>query len=104
MLLKNCALVIKEIRKWSEMSLFTIPVELSVLTKSLVKIWSIRVALVLVILVSLFVTGVKKFWKERLKKPFTFVLVLSRKFYITRNNNKVDSTETGRIVIAHLLP
>ena len=104
MLLKNCALVIKEIRKWSEMSLFTIPVELSVLTKSLVKIWSIRVALVLVILISLFVTGVKKFWKDRLKKPFTFVLVLSRKFYITRNNNKVDSTETGRIVIAHLLP
>ena len=104
MLLKNCALVIKKIRKWSEMSLFTIPVELSVLTKSLVKIWSIRVALVLVILVSLFVTGVKKFWKDRLKKPFTFVLVLSRKFYITRNNNKVDSTETGRIVIAHLLP
>ena len=86
------------------MSLFTIPVELSVLTKSLVKIWSIRVALVLVILISLFVTGVKKFWKDRLKKPFTFVLVLSRKFYITRNNNKVDYTETGRIVIAHLLP
>ena len=28
----------------------------------------------------------------------------SRKFYVRRNNNKVDSTETGRIVIAHLLP
>ena len=29
---------------------------------------------------------------------------ISRKFYIRRNNNKVDSIETGRIVIAHLLP
>ena len=28
----------------------------------------------------------------------------SRKFCIRRNNNKVDSIETGRIVIAHLLP
>ena len=28
----------------------------------------------------------------------------ARKFYIRRNNNKVDSVETGRIVIAHLLP
>ena len=27
-----------------------------------------------------------------------------RKFYIRRNNNKADSIETGRIVIAHLLP
>ena len=26
------------------------------------------------------------------------------KFYIRRNNKKVDSTETGRIVIAHSLP
>ena len=30
-------------------------------------------------------------------------LLKSRKFYIRRNNNKVDSIETGRIVIAHLL-
>ena len=29
---------------------------------------------------------------------------LSRKFYIRRNNNKVDSIETGPIVTAHLLP
>ena len=28
----------------------------------------------------------------------------SKKFYIRRNNNKVDSVETGRIVIVHLLP
>ena len=27
-----------------------------------------------------------------------------RKFYIRRNNNKVDSKETGRLAIAHLLP
>ena len=31
-------------------------------------------------------------------------LLKTRKFYIRRNNNKVDSIETGRIVIAHLLP
>ena len=30
--------------------------------------------------------------------------VATRKFYIRRNNNKVDSIETGRMVIAHLLP
>ena len=30
--------------------------------------------------------------------------LLSRKFYIRRNNNKVVSVETGRIVSAHLLP
>ena len=30
--------------------------------------------------------------------------VKSRKFYIRRNNKKVDSTETGRIVIAQSLP
>ena len=29
---------------------------------------------------------------------------LSRKLYIRRNNKKVDSVETGHIVIAHLLP
>ena len=28
----------------------------------------------------------------------------TRKFYIRRNYNKVNSIETGRIVIAHLLP
>ena len=28
----------------------------------------------------------------------------SRKFYIGRNNNKVNSIETGRLVIAHLFP
>ena len=33
-----------------------------------------------------------------------WILVGSRKFYIRRNNNKVDYIETGRIVIAHLLP
>ena len=30
--------------------------------------------------------------------------VNTRKFFIRRNNKKVDSTETGRIVIAHLIP
>ena len=28
----------------------------------------------------------------------------TRKFYIRRNNNNVDSIETGRIVIGHLFP
>ena len=49
------------------MSLFTIPVELLVFTKSLVRMWSIRVALVLVILVGLFMTGIKKLWKVKLR-------------------------------------
>ena len=31
-------------------------------------------------------------------------LLEPRKFYTRRINNKVDSIETGRIVIAHLLP
>ena len=26
------------------------------------------------------------------------------KFYVRRNNGKVDSIETGRVVIAHLIP
>ena len=30
--------------------------------------------------------------------------VLATKFYIRRNNNKVDSIETRCIIIAHLLP
>ena len=46
--------------KWSEMSLFTIPVELTVFKKSLVKMWSIRVVLALVILVGLFMRGIIK--------------------------------------------
>ena len=44
MLLKNCALVIKKIGKWSEMSISTIPLEVSVFEKLLVRMWSIRVA------------------------------------------------------------
>ena len=28
----------------------------------------------------------------------------SRKFYMRRNSNKIDSIEIGRMVIAHLLP
>ena len=31
---------------------------------------------------------------------YIYIYILSRKFYIRRNNNKVDSIETGRIVIA----
>ena len=31
-------------------------------------------------------------------------LLLSRKFYIRRNNSKVDSIETGSIVTAHYFP
>ena len=49
------------------MSFFTVPVKLSVFTKSLVRMWSISVALVLVILVGLFMTGIKKLWKVRLR-------------------------------------
>ena len=61
MLLKNYALVIKKIGKWSEMSIFTIPVELSLFTKSLVRMQLIRVALVFVTVVGSFITGIKKF-------------------------------------------
>ena len=45
--------------------------------------------------------------EEKFKKSLELLedtLVSPRKFYIRRNNNKVDSKETGRIVIAHLLP
>ena len=38
------------------------------------------------------------------KNIFTHDLLTARKFYIRRNNIKVDSIETGRIVTAHLLP
>ena len=31
-------------------------------------------------------------------------LILASKFYIRSNNNKLNSIEAGRIVIAHLLP
>ena len=54
MLLRYCALVIRKIGKWFEMSLFTIPVELAMSKQSLVRTWSIRVALALVTLVGLF--------------------------------------------------
>ena len=47
--------------KWSEMSLFTIPVKLTVFKKSLVRMWSIRVVLALFILVGLFMKGIIKF-------------------------------------------
>ena len=33
-----------------------------------------------------------------------FIFNSTRTFYIGRNNKKVDSIETGPIVIAHLLP
>ena len=33
-----------------------------------------------------------------------YYFVRARKFYIRRNNNKIDSIETGHIVIADLLP
>ena len=41
-----------------------------------------------------------------LSLTFSFVvsLAIAKKFYIRGNNNKVDSIETERIVIAHLLP
>ena len=45
--------------------------------------------------------------EEKFKKSLELLedtLVSPRKFYIRRNNNKVDSKETGRIVIAHLIP
>ena len=40
---------------------------------------------------------------SKYKKCLTKMLFISRKFYIRRNNNKVDSIKTGRIVIADLL-
>ena len=44
-------------------------------------------------------------WQPLLgKNLFIKSCSLSRKFYMRRNNNKVDSIETGPIVIAHLLP
>ena len=44
--------------------------------------------------------------KIKLKKYITRNILLdcTRKFYIRRNYNKVNSIETERIVIAHLLP
>ena len=33
-----------------------------------------------------------------------FEMLQSRKLYIKRNNNKVDSIETGWVVISHLPP
>ena len=33
-----------------------------------------------------------------------FFTMLPRKLYIRRNNNKVDSIETGHKIIAHLIP
>ena len=64
MLFGNCALVIKKIGKWSKMSIFTILVQLSVFTKLVVRMWSIRVALVLVILVGLLTAGIKRFGRS----------------------------------------
>ena len=64
---RYCTLVIRKIGKWSEMSLFTIPVELAVSRKSLVRMWLVRVALALVTLVGLFMTSIKKFWKVKLR-------------------------------------
>ena len=46
------------------------------------------------------------FWVEALawRKSGCNKLIKTRKFHIRRNNNKVDSIETGFIVIVHLLP
>ena len=60
-------MVITKIGKWSEMSLFTIPVELAMSKISLVRTWSIRVALALVTLVGLSMAGIKKLWKVKLR-------------------------------------
>ena len=49
------------------MSLFTIPVELPEFKKSLVRMLSIRAALAWVILVGLFMRGIKTFWKVKLR-------------------------------------
>ena len=46
----------------------------------------------------------KKCETFRINYKYSDCFLESRKFYIRRNNNKVDSTETGRIVITHLLP
>ena len=39
----------------------------------------------------------------KLRTPVINETISSRKCYLRRNNNKVDSVETGFIVIAHLL-
>ena len=39
-----------------------------------------------------------------MEKSIFMIYLLSRKFCIRGHNNKVDSIETGCIVIAHLLP
>ena len=60
-----------------------------------------------------FVEHVRWSWSLSLKKSCLLIGVLKKVFewlaankevYIGRNNNKVDSTETGRIVVADLLP
>ena len=44
-------------------------------------------------------------WTIAMQKQFERNKYLqARKFYIRRNNNKVDSVKTGSTVIAHLLP
>ena len=48
-------------------------------------------------IVYLSINGIKYSRMDRAK------FVEARKFYIRRNNNKVNSIEIGRIVIAHLL-
>ena len=44
-------------------------------------------------------------WKRIKIKTFDkFKYVIARKFYIRRNNNKVDSIETWRILVADFRP
>ena len=51
---------------------------------------------------SLFLRG---FFSQLVDMTFkTQLIIIARKFCIRRNNNKVNSVETGRIVIADLLP
>ena len=42
--------------------------------------------------------------ESSIQEQLTTKSILSRKFYIRWNNNKVAFIETGCIVIAHLLP
>ena len=49
------------------------------------------------------ILGEKRINKRSRLRPKTQFNHL-RKFYVSRKNNKVVSIETGRIVIAHLLP
>ena len=54
-------------------------------------------------LIFLFSKAVTLIFAYQNHKTLAKKFINSRKFYISRNNNKVDSVEPGSIVITHLL-